>query len=315
MRLRTRLGLVGRAVAALAVEGSLLLGVGGVLTFFGALFGLGLVGALSSVGSGDLSLAWALGSMLVGAVVTLLAWARIVRREFRHGRIQLLSDTRDPETERERASAETVARLAQQVDRSAPAVVVRETADPQCYTVPDADGPVLVVSTGLVATLSVAERDAVLAHEVAHLANRDHRVMTPVLAPLVATEELAHTVDDDSSDPRELFWVAVYGALTWWGAVGVGVFSRGRELAADTAAAELTGDPAALANALRRLDAAATEAPSEDLREHARTVDALSVHPTLDPSTDDGGGLTATHPATETRIERLGRLVDRVETA
>lgn len=94
----------------------------------------------------------------------------------------------------------------------------------------------------------------------------------------------------------------------------VGVFSRGREFAADAAGAELTGDPAGLAGALRRLDAATTETPSADLRDHARTVDALSVHPTLDPSTDDGGGLTATHPDTEVRIERLEALVERLET-
>lgn len=108
---------------------------------------------------------------------------------------------------------------------------------------------------------------------------------------------------------------AVVALVVGTSLVGVGVFSRGRELAADTAAAELTGDPAALASALRRLDAAAAGAPATDLREHARTVDALSVHPMLDPSTDAGGGLTATHPATETRAERLERLVDRLETA
>jgi heat shock protein HtpX len=313
MRLRTRLGLLARAVVALATGTSLLVAVGLLLALVGAGFGLVIPGLLSDL-VGDLPLPVVVGFAALGAVGFPLAWVGIVRREFRHGRVRLLADAREPESDRERRLAGTVDRLAQQVDRPAPAVLVLDTDDPRCYTVPRAEGPAVVVSTGLLDALAPEGVEAVLAHEVAHLANRDHRVMTLALAPLVAVEELAEGVDGDTLDPRELFRVAAYGAMTWWGALGVGVFSRGRELAADSAAARLSGDPAALAGALRTLDETATDAPAEDLREHARSVDALSVHPTLDPSTDGGGGLTATHPPTAARIERLEALVERFET-
>ena len=90
--------------------------------------------------------------------------------------------------------------------------------------------------------------------------------------------------------------------------LGVGLFSRGREFAADRAAVATTGEPGALAAALERLDSATADRPPEDLRTHARSVDAMSVLPTLVPERDGGGGLFAPHLATERRLERLRRL-------
>lgn len=312
MRLRTRVALACRAVAALALQTGLVLAVGAVVGGVGAAVGVagaGLVGDV--VGWTPLSLRGAALAALAGAGLFTAVWAADVRKRLRRGRRGLVLGTRDPERddEGERAAVETVRRLAAQVAVPVPEVRVRDADDPLCYTVPGRDGAILVVSTGLLTALPPAEREAVLAHEVAHVANRDHGVTRWALAPLVAAEELADTADDDRGQR------AFYGALVAWGAVGVGVFSRGREFAADAAAARLTGDPAALAGALSRLDGATADPPETDLREHATSVDALSVLPALSPSTDAGGGLAATHPATETRVDRLRALEARIETA
>jgi heat shock protein HtpX len=248
---------------------------------------------------------------------------------FRFGRYRLLREVREPDGPAERDAAATLRRLAQQLDQPAPDLGVRDTDAPLCYTVSEPTETTLVVSTGVLDRLSPAERDAVLAHELTHIANGDHRWMNWVLAPLLAAEELAATTDDDAGDldtdpaggsesvlaiqrqlhaPFDAFWDRFYWLLLVWGAIGSGVFSRGRELAADDAAARLTGDPAALASALSRLDGDAGTPPSTDLREHSRSLDALSILPALDPSTEQRSGLRASHPPTARRIERLESL-------
>jgi heat shock protein HtpX len=162
--------------------------------------------------------------------------------------------------------------------------------------------PVIVVSKGLVRTLPRDETAAVLAHEFTHLANDELRLTAWLLVPLVATEFL-HDGRETPTDGREpLEWLLATVALA-----GVGVFSRGREIAADRAAVAATGDPGSLASALERLDDHRSSRPTTDLRKHARSTNAVSVLPTL--GTDDSlSGLRSTHPPLETRLEALRSL-------
>jgi heat shock protein HtpX len=197
----------------------------------------------------------------------------------------------------------TVRRLARQADVPRPATRVHRSSAPLAYTVSDGGTPTLIVSAGLLDALSPAQAEAVLAHEVAHVANRDLRWTTRAMLPLLGAEEFCETfVDEDDSDPRQIPYLLFGRFLVAWARLGAGTFSRSRELAADLGAARATGDPGALAAALVQLDEAATEAPSTDLR----AVDALNVLPTMRP----GGRLLSSHPPTEERIERL-RVLER----
>lgn len=292
-------------------------------------------------------------------------------------------DGRPTHDDRERFVA-TTRRLAAQAGVSCPTLGVHPGKTPLCYSVHHGGDTFLVVSRGLLAVLSATELEAVLAHEIAHLSNGDHRFMTWATFPLVAVERVADLgeVDDEEelwSDDLSLglgrwglvlvgllvvahvailaaifglagdvtlFLTAVgvvlallvvvvvaggvvtvvaavaillvayaYRAALAWAELGTCLFSRGRELAADRAAARLTGDPGALVAALRRLDGSLDEPPPTDLREFAHTRDALNVVPALDPERDGSGGLLATHPRTETRIERLRELEREYERA
>jgi heat shock protein HtpX len=92
------------------------------------------------------------------------------------------------------------------------------------------------------------------------------------------------------------------------------LLSRYREYAADRGAAAITGDPVALASALRTLDDRMSALPDEDLRAVDGGVEALYVAPIDDYQFAEDHELIssdlfpATHPSTAERIERLGEL-------
>ena len=82
--------------------------------------------------------------------------------------------------------------------------------------------------------------------------------------------------------------------------------------AADTAAAELTGSPAALAAALERLTEA-RERPETDLREWERSAAVMDILPPAEPGVSTGP--FRTHPPTEERVEYLNSLTESAETS
>ncbi|WP_230198567.1 M48 family metalloprotease [Halopiger goleimassiliensis] len=245
------------------------------------------------------------------------------------------------EREERPALQATVARLAQQADLPRPDVAVIETDAPNAFATGRSQGSAtIVVTDGLLERLDEAELEAVLAHEIAHLKNRDVTVMTiayllPTLTYLVATgaytilrtvfrslEYLGTSHDDDARALAAVIVVVVtttlvtiaVSALFWIGSFLLyRLLCRYREHAADRGAARLTGDPAALASALATIDEELTRTPDRDLRELDGGVEALYVAP-LDFAqfTDEGDdGLLSkdlfpeTHPDTAERIERL----------
>ncbi|ARS90470.1 M48 family metallopeptidase [Natrarchaeobaculum aegyptiacum] len=201
----------------------------------------------------------------------------------------------------------TVTRLAGQADLPAPDVRVLEHSTPVALTVgyrPDAT--TLVCSRGLLETLTEREREAVIAHELAHVANRDAAVLTALSAP-GAVAQLARSRYGYNPVVEPLA-MAVRFASRWY----VALVSRGREYAADDGAVAITGDPAALASALESLDDELEHRPSADLRERD-TATAFAIVP---PPWEEhrffdrtrrfvARGIFGTHPTTASRIERL----------
>ncbi len=239
--------------------------------------------------------------------------------------------------------------LAHQAGLSPPDLAVVESDAPNAFTTGrSTDSATVVVTTGLLESLDPAEREAVLAHELAHVVNRDATVMTvayllPTLTYLVATS--AYTVlrtvfrslrfldTDHDGGGRALAAVIVVIVTTTLVTVAVAalfwiasfllyrLLCRYREHAADRGAAHLTGDPLALASALATTDSELADAPDRDLRTLDGGVEALYVAP-LDFAqfTEEGDdGLLSTdlfpdtHPDTADRIERLQALAADVE--
>ena len=243
-----------------------------------------------------------------------------------------------------------VGRLAQQVDLPEPAVAVVDSSVPNAFaTGRTPETSTVVVTEGLLEDLGGNELDAVLAHELAHVRNRDVPVMTvayllPTLTYVVAIAAYAllsaiwnvaaHLRHTDSDDARPLLAViailVVTGVLTlavstffWLGSFLVyRLLSRYREYAADRGAARITGDPAALASALETIDGRMEALPDRDLRELDGGIEALYVSSLDTPMfTDDDDALVSrdvfpeSHPPTAERVERLADLVAELERA
>lgn len=314
MRLTGSIGLGIRALLGAGITGITLLASAYTITVFAAAVIIFVAMQLGPIEFTETGFLWALG---LGAVPVLPCFALVVAHGIRLERRQLLEGTvpaSEIDATEARALEATTTRLAKQFDIASPEVRFHPESPPLAYTTARPGDPivavrrrgssVVVLSKGLVQTLSRGETDAVLAHEFAHLANDDLQLTSWLLVPLFAAEFLSDNGDDEKWQIDPLGW-----GLTSVALVGVGVFSRGRELAADRAAAEATGDPSTLAAALERLDGRRSRRPTTDLRAHARSTNAINVLPTL--AGDDAmqpGGLRGTHPPLEVRLAALRSL-------
>jgi len=251
-----------------------------------------------------------------------------------------------PAVEASRATPEAHPELLGAVDRAArqfgcerPTVAVTDDPAPLAMTTGlTAGSSTLVVSTGLLEALDAEKLEAVVAHELAHVANRDAAVMTAAALPMVVADRVKEwAVAEDDLSAGDAYAEAggeanpvVYpvAALFWFvGRLLVTRLSRYRELAADRAAAVATGSPAALAAALRTIDEG--DRPYRDGRS---AVGAFAIVPAAPPEPVRLGpegrqprafaGLRRwmrrvfrTHPPLERRLAELEGITERMERA
>ena len=215
----------------------------------------------------------------------------------------------------------TVDRLAQQADLPKPTVAVADSKAPNAFaTGRSQDSATVCVTTGLLGTLDEEELAGVLAHELAHVKNRDVIVMT--IASFLSTIAFlivrwgwlfsgGNRGGGDRGGGAGIFGAILVSLVVWViSFLLIRALSRYREYAADRGAAVITGDPAALASALASIDSSMQATPSEDLREQAE-MNAFFIIPI-----DKGfiGRIASTHPSTERRIEKLRDLQRELET-
>jgi heat shock protein HtpX len=206
-------------------------------------------------------------------------------------------------------------RLCVQADLPKPKVAVAQTSMPNAFALGRSPKSATVcATTGIMDLLSPAELEGVMAHELAHVQNRDVIVMT--LAGFFATIA-AYIVqfgfffgggsnygdDDDNPSFMVLFLVslAVYVISFFL----MQALSRYREFAADRGAALITGRPSALASALVKISGGMQRIPQQDLRA-AGELQAFFIFPAGVGKSI--GGLFSTHPPMEKRIAALQRL-------
>ena len=241
----------------------------------------------------------------------------------------------------------TVQRLASTAGVKPPTVAVADTDVPNAFAIGRTPGDAtIVVTEGLLDTLDDEQIEAVLAHELAHVKNRDVAVMSlayflPSLTYVVAIGAFTVLkyafyivgnlhIDDDDGAQAALVIIAVLlvsslvtitvSAMFWLGSFLLfRVLSQYRELAADRGAAAITGNPTALATALQALDEEMTSLPDEDLRETDGGLEALYIAPIDTYEFDDKHDLLSsdlfpqTHPSTAQRVEQLEELTAAME--
>ncbi len=209
-----------------------------------------------------------------------------------------------------------VGRLAQQADLPKPTVAVAENNVPNAFaTGRSRKNAAVCVTTGLLGTLDQDELEGVVAHELAHVKNRDMMIMT--IASFLST--IAFIVvrwgwlfGGGRNRNQAPVWVAIIVSLVVWiiSFLLIRALSRYREYAADRGAATITGQPSALASALMKISGQVEQIPDQDLREKAE-MNAFFIIPLKSGVV---GRLFSTHPPTESRIDRLRDLERDIET-
>ena len=212
-------------------------------------------------------------------------------------------------------------RLCSLADMPKPRLAVSESRAPNAFAAGrKRKGVTLCVTRGMLDRLEDQELEAVMAHELSHIAHGDAVVMTVasfigVLAGLTARVGAQMLIY--AGRVRNLWQllvvamaVTLLATATWMVSVLlIRALSRYREFAADHAAAELTGNPAALSAALAKVSGAAGLIPARDLR-RAHALSAFYFCPIADAK-QAGRRALATHPSVEARIERLERMAAR----
>jgi heat shock protein HtpX len=215
-----------------------------------------------------------------------------------------------------------VDRLCALADMPKPTLAVAESSVPNAFAAGrKRSGIVLCVTRGMLARLDEQELEGVMAHELSHVAHGDAVVMTVasfigVLAGLTA--RVGAQLLFYAGRMRGLWQVLVVAlavtavsAATWMISVLlIRALSRYREFAADHAAAELTGNPAALSSALQKVSDRRGLIPSKDLR-RATAVNAFAFCP-VTTNKQAGSQLLSTHPSVQARIERLERIAQHL---
>jgi heat shock protein HtpX len=192
-----------------------------------------------------------------------------------------------------------VERLAALADIPKPRVAVIDHSVPNAFAAGrNPNHSTVAITRGLVADLRSPEIEAVLAHELMHVSNRDGAVMTVASFPALSLREAIRGA------PWKLwvFGLPVMLLACLGYALSMGLMltvSRCREYAADRGAAFLTGAPEELMSALQKIAGRMPQIPDQDLRSVA-VMSAFFIIPTTRGS--------RMHPALEKRLARLAAI-------
>lgn len=219
---------------------------------------------------------------------------------------KLVSESEAPELH------EMVSRLCSIAGLPKPGIAMVRSNVPNAFaTGRNQKNAVVAVTTGIMQQLNKSELEAVLAHELTHVKNRDAMVLT--IASFLSTLAFFFVRNlllfgggrrDRDSGNLLIVWlvsIVVYGVSY----LLILALSRYREFAADRGSAIITGQPSNLASALTKISGVMPKIPSEDLRK-VEGVNAFFIIPAV--SRTSIFNLLSTHPPVEARIAALERI-------
>ncbi len=204
-----------------------------------------------------------------------------------------------------------IERLCIQADLPKPKIAVADTDVPNAFAMGRSQKSATVcATTGIMRRLSPAELEGVMAHELAHVKNRDVMIMTIAsffasVAAMIMQFAFFFGGDDDEGGAPVLLILAASFAVYAISFFLMLALSRYREFTADRGAALITGRPSALSSALMKISGAMETIPQRDLRA-AEEMNAFFIVPARAKGALQA--LFATHPPMEQRIERLNQL-------
>jgi heat shock protein HtpX len=193
-----------------------------------------------------------------------------------------------------------------------PRVYIMDNPQPNAFaTGRNPENAAVAVTTGLLDNLTREAVAGVVAHELAHIANRDTLIMTITATIAGAISMLAQFGMFFGGSRENNNGFGIIGTLLMVILAPIAAMlvqmaiSRTREYAADRLGGQIVGHPASLASALSRLEQAAHVVPNDVAERNPATAHLFIVNPLSGARMDN---LFATHPATENRIAALMEL-------
>jgi len=257
--------------------------------------------------------------MFVGGIVGIM----VVVQYYMSDKLILMSTGAKTVTAEEQPTLHRMVKeLAARYDMPMPKVAVIDTAIPNAFaTGRNPKNALVAVTTGIQQRLNERELQAVIGHELAHVANRDMRVLA-IANFLVTVTSFLMTM---------LFWNMLFGGMGgrrnnngggvmmvylvtmivyFIGQLLVLALTRYREYGADHTGAEISGDPGALADALEKISGTVANIPDKDLRK-LQTASAFLIIPAAFKG-EGSMNLFSTHPPLQERVKRLRELEQRM---
>ncbi len=224
---------------------------------------------------------------------------------------KIVTESEEPELH------QIVSRLCANANLPMPKIAVVKTSMPNAFaTGRNQKNAVVAVTTGIMARLDNNELEAVLAHELTHVKNRDMMVMTVATFLSSMAQILVQWLPFFGGGSRDRdsgsnFIVLILVSLVVWivSIILISMLSRYREFAADRGAAIMTGQPSHLVSALKKISG--FKVPTEDLRKVEGPVSALFITPAISGSSFMR--LFSTHPTLEARIAALQNIEMELE--
>jgi heat shock protein HtpX len=204
-----------------------------------------------------------------------------------------------------------VADLARNANLPMPKVYMMDNPQPNAFaTGRNPSNAAVAATTGLLQTCSREEVAGVMAHELAHVRNRDTLIMTITATIAGAIGMLATWAMFFGGNNRNNAGGLIVGLLlAIVGPIAAALvqmaISRTREYAADRGGAEISGQPLWLASALEKLEQAAHRIPNDEAEAHPAAAHVFIVNPLHQRSIDN---LFSTHPNAGNRVAQLRQL-------
>ncbi|WP_411817093.1 zinc metalloprotease HtpX [Hyphococcus sp. DH-69] len=250
-------------------------------------------------------------AFLVAAATNLYAYWNSDKMVLRMYRAEEVDETHSSGAIRRYASM--VRQLAMNADMPQPKVYIIENPQPNAFaTGRNPQNAAVAATTGLLRILDERELAGVMAHELAHVRNRDTLTMTVTATIAGAITMLANFAlffgGNRNNAGGLIGSIAIMIFAPMAAALVQMAISRGREYEADRIGAEICGHPEWLASALAKISNGAAQIPNDVAERHPETGQLMIINPLSGQGRDN---LFSTHPDTQNRIDALMAMTDR----
>ncbi len=246
-------------------------------------------------------------ALAVAAAMNAFAYWNADKMVLRHFRAMEV-DARHPDG-RVRAYVEDTLALAARAGLPAPKIYIIDNPQPNAFaTGRDPQHAAVAATTGLLGLLARDEIRGVMAHELAHVKNRDTLTMTVTATIAGAIAMLANFALFFGGQRNIIASLMIMILAPVAASLVQMAISRAREYEADRIGAEIGGDPASLARALEKIEAYARQRVNRDAERNPAMAHLFIINPLAGQGADN---LFSTHPNTRNRIAALMKLAAR----